>query len=189
MNRYETLKEIATSRKSTRSYSDRAVTDEDIRKILDIAETSPFASGKKRWDILVVKDREAIKNIAAATRLWIGDKAESVREDFRDGFLQYTKNFTFFEEAPLLFIPVFRSSKSISLMTQDSDETIAIWERDTYTKSISCVSMLILLAAESLGIKTCYMTGPLIAEKSILPFLQIKSGRSVGAIIPAGYEK
>jgi len=187
LSRYETLKEIASSRKSTRSYSDRAVSDEDIRKILAIAETSPFASGKKRWDVLVIKDRETIKNIADATRMWIKEQAENVREDFREGFLQYTKNFTFFEQAPVLFIPVFRPSKSISVMLNERDEKIVEWERDAYTKSISSVVTHILLAAESLDIKTCYMTGPVIAEKKIMLFLNIKPGRSIGAIIPAGY--
>jgi len=186
-SQYNTLKEIAISRKSTRSYSDRSVSDDDIQKILDIAETSPFASGKKRWDIIVVKDVETIKNIADATRLWIDEQSKIVRKDFKDSFLQYTKNFTFFEQAPVLFIPVYRSSKSLCVMCDDSDGKIAQWERDAYTKSISSVATLILLAAQSLDIKTCYMTGPVIAESRIKSFINIKPGRSIGAIIPAGY--
>lgn len=187
MNRYDILKQIALSRRSTRSYSDRAVSDEDIQKILDVAKTSPFASGKKRWDVLVVKDKESIRNIAETTRTWIKEQAEHAREDFRDGFVQYARNFTFFEQAPVLFIPVFRLSKAISFMFDDKDGKIAEWERDSYTKSISAVATLILLAAESLDIKTCYMTGPLIAEEKIIPFLKMKQGMSIGAIIPAGY--
>jgi nitroreductase len=189
MNRYDILKQIAFSRKSTRMYSDRAVLDESIKKILDIAYTSPFASGRKRWDILVVDDKETIKNIAEATRTWIKEQAEQVREDFRDDFLQYAQNFTFFEQAPVLFIPIFRPARAIACMFDDKDGKIAEWERDSYTKSISAVATLILLAAESLDIKTCYMTGPLIAEERIMPLLNMKPGMSIGAIIPAGYEK
>jgi len=189
MNNYSILKEIAASRKSTRSYSDRPVTDDDIQKILAVAKTSPFASGRKRWDILVVQDKETIQKIADATRSWITAHAEQVREDFRDGFLQYTENFTFFEQAPVLFIPIFRLSRSVSFMMEDPDNKIAEWERDAYTKSISAVATLILLAAESLDIQTCYMTGPLIAEQDIIPLLKIQPGRSIGAVIPAGYER
>jgi nitroreductase len=74
-------------------------------------------------------------------------------------------------------------------MVEDSDEQILQWERDTYVKSISCVAMLILLAAESLGLGGCYMTGPLLAEKHIKATLHIKQGRDIGAIIPVGYPK
>ncbi len=63
------------------------------------------------------------------------------------------------------------------------------WERDNFTKSISCVVMLVLLAAESLGLGACYMTGPLIAEKEIGKIINIKKGRNIGAIIPLGYPK
>ncbi|MCW5203554.1 nitroreductase family protein, partial [Desulfobulbus sp. US4] len=64
MSRYSILKEIAETRRSTRSYSDRPVADDDIQKILAVAKTSPFASGRKRWDILVVQDKETIQKIA-----------------------------------------------------------------------------------------------------------------------------
>lgn len=189
MTRYAVLKEIAEARKSTRSYSDRPVADEDIEKILVVAKTSPFASGRKRWDVLVVQDKKSIHDIAEATRSWIQAESGRIRDDLRDGFLQYTKNFTFFEQAPVLFIPVFRLSKSVSFMMEDSENKIAEWERDAYTKSISAVATLILLAAESLALQTCYMTGPLIAEERIIPLLKIKNGWSIGAIIPAGYER
>jgi len=189
MNRYNILKRIAFARKSTRIYSDRAVSDEDIKRILDIAYTSPFASGRKRWDILVVNDKETIENIAEATRIWIKEQAKQARDDFRDDFLLYAQNFTFFDQAPVLFVPIFRLARAIACMFDDKDGKIAEWERDSYTKSISAVATLILLAAESLDIKTCYMTGPLIAEKRIMPLLNMKPGMSIGAIIPAGYEK
>jgi len=189
MNRYDILKQIAFARKSTRSYADKAVSGEDIQKILAVAYTSPFASGRKRWDILVINEKETIENIAEATRGWINEQAAQAREDFRDSFLQYAQNFTFFEQAPVLFVPIFRPAKAIACMFDDKDGKIAEWERDSYTKSISAVATLILLAAESLDIKTCYMTGPLIAEERIMSLLNMKPGMSIGAIIPTGYEK
>jgi nitroreductase len=61
------------------------------------------------------------------------------------------------------------------------------WERDNYVKSIACVAMLILLAAESLGLAACHMTGGLIAEDALGPLAKIRKGRSIGALIPIGY--
>jgi nitroreductase len=73
-------------------------------------------------------------------------------------------------------------------MVQKPTKELMVWERDTAVKSISCVCMLILLAAESLGLGACYMTGPLIAEHIIKNHIKIKPGRSVAAIIPVGYK-
>ena len=63
------------------------------------------------------------------------------------------------------------------------------WEKDNFVKSISCVAMLVLLAAESLGLGSCYMTGPLIAEKQIKEFLGIQENKVIGALLPIGFPK
>jgi nitroreductase len=47
--------------------------------------------------------------------------------------------------------------------------------------------MLILLAAESLGLAACYMTGPLLAQTEIAHLLNVKRGRDVAAVIPVGF--
>ena len=49
--------------------------------------------------------------------------------------------------------------------------------------------MLVLLAAESLGLGSCYMTGPLIAEKQIKEFLGIQENKVIGALLPIGFPK
>lgn len=95
----------------------------------------------------------------------------------------------FFREAPLLIIPYFKVTPVMkSLLRESITESLLQWERDNSVKSISCVSMLILLAAESLGLGACYMTGPLIAEREISEILNIPPGRETGAIIPIGYK-
>lgn len=187
--KYQLLKTIAQSRESTRTFSEKQVADEEIEKIIDIAQTSPYASGKKNWEIIVIKEKEQIKAVSEVVKSWIEAYSKEVREDFRESFLNYSKNFSSFENAPVILIPVFRNSRSISLMTASDDPEIIEWERDAWVKSISCVSMLILLAAESLDLGACYMTGPLIAENKIKEIIPIKPGRSIGAIITIGHKK
>ena len=115
--------------------------------------------------------------------------AESMERESADLFVKYSQNFMFFREAPLLIIPYFKVTPVMrSLLRESVTESLLQWERDNSVKSISCVSMLILLAAESLGLGACYMTGPLIAEREISEILNIPPGREVGAIIPIGYK-
>lgn len=180
---FESLKTICMNRRSTRVFSERTVQQEKIDKILDIASTSPYASNKKSWEIVVVDQRERILQMADIVKTSVESMKERVREDLQPGFVQYAEHFSRFASAPLLMVPVFRIGRALSLMIDEP-----VWERDNYVKSISCVCMLILLAAESLGLKSCYMTGPLIAEEPLGEFLNLKKGRQVGAIIPIGYE-
>jgi nitroreductase len=182
---YETLKNICCRRVSVRAYSKRQVADEDIERIKTIAATSPYASGRKNWDLIVVKNSSLIQDLAAAVKTRTNELARQVRPDFLESYLNYAQNFTFFEQAPLLLIPTFRVTPALSLLT--GEPALTQWEQDNFTKSISCVTLLITLAAETLGLKTCYMTGPLLAEKELSTLLKIKTGHCIGAVVPVGY--
>jgi nitroreductase len=203
---YDNLKEICENRKSRRVFKDIPVSDDLIEKILYIAKTSPYSSGKHNWDIIIIKDKDVLKYIANV----IGDKisilSNYIDDEYVEGFKQYSSNFIFFENAPAIIFLNFRIQKSVSLMlkkyqSENINETmlnisdftsnlkneIIEWERDNFVKSISCVATLILLACESLGLGACFMTGPLIAEKEISQIINLKKGRNIGAIIPIGY--
>lgn len=184
-DRYGALKEICDSRESRRDFQARPLSEALIEKIKAAAYAAPYASGKKNWEIEVITDRDAIEGIAGAVEKRVAEIQEQVRSDFRSDFAAYAKNFTAFRSAPSLFVPTFRVAPSLSLMCHGPE--ISQWERDNYVKSISCVSMLILLAAESLGLAACYMTGALVAEADIAPIMKVKKGRNIGAIIPIGY--
>ncbi|MFA6234314.1 MAG: nitroreductase family protein [Bacteroidota bacterium] len=204
--RYECLKELCENRKSRRTFTDAPIPEDFIEKILSIAATSPYASGKQNWEITVLKDRATLIRMADAVEKKSSGLITHLDEEYAEGFREYASNFLFFKNAPAVFVLSFRSQKSISLMLNrvprdaemesassfDSEgrkmeSVVSEWERDSFVKSISCVAMLVLLAAESLGLAACYMTGPLIAEKEIGDILHLKKGRNIGAIIPVGY--
>jgi len=186
---YDVLKQICESRKSARAFSSKKIDDAFIKKIIDAAYTSPFASRRKSWKIITITDKDQISRIAEITSNKIKNLENSIKSEFTEFFVKYSKNFIFFEQAPVLLIPVFRIFPVMSYMMKDNNNSLDIFERDNYTKSIGCVSMLILLAAESLGLKACMMTGLLIAETEISDALNINAGMNIGAIIPVGYEK
>lgn len=187
---YEDLKTICERRRSIRNFSAKQVAAEDIEKIKKIAYTSPYASNRKNWELVVVTDREKINKIADLVRAQVNQLNREVREDLRESFSRYAEHFTVFEQAPVLIIPTFRIAPGLSVMLPRAGEQmaqVAQWERDNYVKSISCAAMLVLLAAESLGLGGCYMTGPLLAEKEIAELIHIKTGRNIGAVIPIGW--
>lgn len=186
---FKTFDKITSNRKSTRCFSDKPVPDDYIKKIIKIAETSPYASGKKNWGIEIVKDKNIIKKASEIVQKKVMYLESKIRVDFRDEFHKYSKSFVSFETAPALIVTNFRIAPSLALMISDKKINISNWERDNYVKSISCVATFIILAAESLGLGACYITGALIAEDDLIKLFEIKHGRNIGALIPIGFKK
>jgi nitroreductase len=187
LENYDSLLRICESRSSTRTFDARPVPAELIEKILTIARTSPYASAKKNWDITVVTDRDKLARMKQAVENRVSALRKIIRPDMEEQFAAYARNFTFFASAPAVFVPNFRVSPALSLMIPGPDPLIAQWERDNFIKSISCVAMLILLAAESVRLGGCYVTGALVAEQELAALINIAPGRSIGALIPVGY--
>ena len=75
-----------------------------------------------------------------------------------------------------------------SMLREGATPEILGWEHDNLTKSLSCVAMMILLAAESLGLGACYMTGPLLAGTDLNATLGLRDNFLLGAIIPVGHK-
>lgn len=184
---YDALLKVCESRKSARYFDARPVPGELLEKIKKIAYTSPYASGKKNWEIRVVTDPELLRSMKEAVERRTRAIQDAIRPDMQEFFADYARNFVLFASAPAVFIPLFRAAPSLSLALPGPQPEVMQWERDNYVKSISCVAMLILLAAESLGLAACCMTGALIAEQEIGKLLPIPEGRSIGAVIPVGY--
>lgn len=55
----ETLKAIAT-RRSIREFSDRNITDGEVRKILTAGMSGPTCVNSRAWSFLVVRDKETL---------------------------------------------------------------------------------------------------------------------------------
>lgn len=59
----ETLKAIM-ERRSIRKFTDKAVSDESIKKILEAAMNAPSAGDGRPWHFVVIKDKEKLHKIA-----------------------------------------------------------------------------------------------------------------------------
>lgn len=80
------------------------------------------------------------------------------------------------------------SRTSQSPMQIESRDNILQWAGDNHAKSIACVAMLTLLAAESLlGLGAWLMTGPLLAGNHLRSAIGLRRNQHIGALIPVGY--
>jgi len=57
------------SRRNVRTYQDRAVSDDDLTRILEAARRTPSSSNEQRWDFVVVRDKERLRRLS---QIWRG---------------------------------------------------------------------------------------------------------------------
>jgi nitroreductase len=56
------------ARRNVRSFSDRPIADDDIRRIVDAAWRTPSSMNQQAWTFVVVTDREALSALASVWR-------------------------------------------------------------------------------------------------------------------------
>ena len=184
---YDSLLKLCEARHSCRAFSPKPVPPDDVARVVKAASLAPFASGSKSWEIVVVEKQEVIKEMAAAVRRRCAELAGKLNPEDKAEFLSYSRFFTAFESAPAILVPAFKDRRALSLLLPG--EGLDSFERENSVKSISCACLLALLAAESLGLGACYMTGPLLAAGELAKLAGLKPGREPGALIPLGYKK
>ena len=60
----KTVDEVIRNRHSTRSFTDYIIPDQEIMEILSAGIVAPSGKNRKPWRFVIVRNREAIKNIA-----------------------------------------------------------------------------------------------------------------------------
>jgi nitroreductase len=58
-----------TSRRATKEYDSKPVSDTDVGRILEAARRAPSSSNNQRWDFVVIRDREQLERIS---KVWRG---------------------------------------------------------------------------------------------------------------------
>jgi nitroreductase len=56
------------ARRNVRTYEDRAISDEDLERILEAARRTPSSMNQQAWDFVVVTDRDLLDALARAWR-------------------------------------------------------------------------------------------------------------------------
>lgn len=129
----ETMKTIL-NRRSTRVFGEGTVKEEDIRTIMEAAVSAPSSMNTQSWHFSVVQDKEELNKLS--------EEAKNVAKSFDNEHIQkYANNekFNAFYNAPVAVIV-------------SADE-------NAYESEINCAiaSQNILLAAESLGLASCWI--------------------------------
>ena len=184
--------EAIKKRRSIRSFLDDPVPDEDINRIIDAATWAPSGSDSQPWEFLIVKDDKKKKELAKVVKSKMdGIIKEEIKDDKEKQLLRsYAKYFTFFYRAPIVIIVYGQEEnagfREIINKYRSKDQAI---KSTSFVQSMSAAVENLILAAESLGYGTCWMTGPLIAKNELKKAVNMELSKSIIAIIPLGKPK
>lgn len=178
---------LCRARRSSRDFLPVALDAHQVEVLLECAKSIPYASSRKGWDVVAVVDPFAISEAAEAVDRAAAALSGRIREDLRGEWAAYSRNFSSFRGAAAVFATVFRPSPGLAAMLDEPDPWAESFDRENHIKSISNATMALCLAATSLGLAACPMTGPLLAREELERILHLPRGRELAAFVAVGF--
>ncbi len=169
--------DIIKTRRSVREYSEKQVSDEDIKFLIDCARFAPSGFNMQPWSFLVVKNKDVMRKISEQGKKSMIPLLEPMKGASKKAadFLVFlkTKGTSMFYDAPVLIIIL--GNKSV--MTADWDCAMA--------------AQNMMLAAHSKGMGSCWIGGvlPALMDEKFLKELGAPEGCKAVAPLIFGYLK
>lgn len=184
------LTECIKERRSIRNFKAERVKDEDILDLIESATFAPSAINKQPWYFIVIKDDALKSQMANIVEAKLKEVLSMIEKDEEsDMLINYSKFFTFFEEAPVVIAVLCRPITSpLAVFLARTGISIDELEDPVHSEiqSASAAIQNMLLKAHDLGLGACWMTNPLIAAKELELLLQVKKPWYILSIIPIG---
>jgi len=184
------LTECIEERRSIRNFKEERVKEGDILDIIKSATFAPSAINKQPWYFIVITDDSLKKQMANVVEAKLKEMLDKTAKDEDiDRLINYTKFFTFFEEAPVVIAVLCRPITSpLALFLEQTGIPVDELEDPVHSEiqSASAAIQNMLLKAHELGLGACWMTNPLIAKKELESLLQVTKPWYILSIIPIG---
>jgi nitroreductase len=183
--RIDELLGLMKERRSVRKFSSEAVSDGEIRCLLEAACSAPSNSNRQAWKFLVIKHEGVKSKLADA----VAQKAAAIRSgianpELAQAFDAFTGYLTFFRDAPVVIIALSKRTPSFldKLLHQADGGNMGSAE----LMSVSMAIQNLQLAAHALGLGCCCMTGPCMAADEVASILDIRAPFELAAVVPVG---
>jgi len=184
----DSLLAIMRERRSVREFGPEDVTDEDMRLLVEAARHAPSNSNRQAWRFLAVKNRNVRMRLRSAVESKVWSIREKAAEPEQLAVLeQFGPYMTFFADAPLLFIVLYKRAPSFLeplLKGLDALTTEASFPAEGFSAAMAIENML--LAAHTIGLGACCTTAPLVAAGEIRDILRIPPAYVIAALVPVG---
>ena len=187
----EELLKIIKERRSIRDFTKEKIGEEEIKVLIDAARYAPNNTNRQAWKFIILRNDKIKSEIAAAVKEKIEKVKENIEEkELQDMFINYSKYFLLFSQAPVVIFALYKTALSIVDRVLSKTGIKAVEKVEPELISVSMAVQNLLLTAHVMGLGACCMTSPLIAYTEIKKILDIRPPFEIAALIPIGkYEK
>jgi len=187
------LLETIRGRRSIRRFTDEPVSDDDVRRIVEAGTQAPSGANLQMWRFGVIRSRDRLAAMLAA----LDERLDAVRSKISSKsalrmYNGYVAHFGHFAAAPVVIAVQARKYDSIfaRIAAKYAPELPGIDAADLVDVGVMSVSAAIenmLLAAHALGLGSCWLTGPLVAQDALEDLLGIESPWRLVSLVTLGH--
>lgn len=191
------LEKLIKGRRTIRQWKKQEVSDDLIKKAIELATWAPNGGNYQGWWFVVVKNQEVIVRMADAVQA-IANKIASWPESLslKEEMERYRANASFFRKAPVcigVFISQYISALDKPLILRESFDPEAravITARRTAPTAIQSAAAAVttmLLVFQQMGLGAAWLGAPLMAKKEIETILKVSKDVSLVCLVALGY--
>jgi len=182
--------ECLDTRKTIRKYSDYIPTDDEIKRIINSARLAPAAMNTQNWKFLAVFNKDIKHKMAQAVLNKYDEITSRIDENTARAVSSYKAHSTFFETAPVIIVCVETKAPSfmggVLEIANYSESEISKMRPDSYLLSMGGAVENMALSAHALGLSSCWMAAPVLAEKDFREILNLKEDDKIVTILTIG---
>jgi len=187
---YQILMELLKNRGSHRKFLKDEIQDEEIEKIINAARLAPSGHNYQPWKFIAIKNQAVLSEMANAIEKNLKTLYSQLPEEFVQKLESYKFYLLHFQQAPVVIAVL--TSELVYRPTDDISQKYkikmpAVNHFDMELLGVGAAVNNILLAAQTLGLASCWMVEPAVyAQKEIETILNIQSPYHCISLIPIG---
>ncbi len=182
--------ECIDTRKTIRKYTDYIPTDDEIKRIINSARLAPSAINAQNWRFVAVLNQDIKHKMAMAISDKYDEITKNLDEETKARVLGYKGHSTFFENAPVVIVCVEIEAPSFmgGVLEQAgySKDVISRMRPDSYLLSMGGAVENMILSANALGLASCWMVAPVLANDEIKNILKLKDNEKITTLLAIG---
>lgn len=184
--------DVIATRKTIRKYTNEIPPLEAIKKIADAGRLAPSTTNTQNWEFIAIYDNETKEKMAKA----VNDKYDELKdfvqsEEDKNKINGYKYYSMFFNKAPVVFAIVEkkRISTILSILERNgmTDDLLRYYDNRSSILSMGAAIENMSLCAHAIGLSSCWMCAPLVAQKEFGEILGLNPDDKVVTILSVGY--
>ena len=184
MSPTQTLLGVIRSRRSIRQFLDKPVERDLLERLIEAASWAPSASNRQDWMFHVVTSATIKQEMVKAVRSqWEKIVAQNADVPYIRDLAAYAERFTQFEGAPgVIVVSAWRCDKAQKKIFGEAAGACV-----GSAASAAMAAQNLMLAAHTMGLGTCCMTGPVPARDELARIIKLGTTHEIICLIAVGW--